>query len=189
MGAEKMRVCWGLRKDLGANCAVRSMPADNYNPERDVSPAFLATVMEWIKATGEVFVVLRYLWAAGSKDYGFIANTREFETLVSVLPIGTDIIVFRKNQLPIRGIVDEPFIETALAEIEDGTEFLIVETSPEKEGDSRLHGTIGDSHDDLIESLNDYIGMPVSLGPCPHFNDPDNEDMISAAKGGIDGPR
>lgn len=39
-----------------------------YNAERDIDDDFLRIVESWITASGEVFVVLRYLAGAGSKD-------------------------------------------------------------------------------------------------------------------------
>jgi hypothetical protein len=48
---------------------------------------------------------------------------------------------------------------------------------------------MGDSHADLLAELEELRGREVAFGPCPAFNIPDGPTMISAAKGGIDGPR
>jgi hypothetical protein len=39
---------------------------DPYNPNRDVTDQFLEKVADWIRQSGEVLVVLRYLLIGGS---------------------------------------------------------------------------------------------------------------------------
>jgi hypothetical protein len=165
------------------------MVDDTYNPERDITPVYLATVTRWIQSTGEVFVVMRYLRAAGSKDYAFLETSAAFHRLVALCPTGTDIIAFRDRPLTIRGHVTDEFIRDAYSQIADGTEYLCVSLSTQSPGDPRLSGRIGDNRSDLTEDLDNVRGQPVALGPCPRFIDADNDSMISAAKGGIDGPR
>ncbi len=86
------------------------MVSDEYNPERDITPHFVETVSDWLTASSELFVVLRYLRGAGAKDCAFIHNQDEFRQLIETCPTGTDIIVFRDRQLPIRGIVTKDLI-------------------------------------------------------------------------------
>lgn len=45
------------------------MELDQYDPDRDITPRFLGIVNGWFDTTPELFVVLRYLRAAGAKDY------------------------------------------------------------------------------------------------------------------------
>jgi hypothetical protein len=68
----------------------------------NVSAAFLDRVADWIVQAGEVLVILRYLRAAGGKDFALCRSSAEFEGLVESVPTGTDIEVFRDPQLPIR---------------------------------------------------------------------------------------
>ena len=165
------------------------MTIDHYNPACDVTPACLERVAAWIRTNGEVLVVLRYLRAAGSKDFALCHTQEEFESLVNSAPRGTDINVFRDRQLPLRGIVDRAFIESALQLISAGDEYplMLAETEP---GTciSRV-GRIGASHAELHEDLAEVIGAEVALGRCPDWCCPDNDALVSAAKGGIDGPR
>lgn len=160
---------------------------DTYNPERDITPEFLASVDNWIEQNKEVFVVMRYLRAAGAKDYALITNSNDFRKLIDICPEGTDIIVFRDPQLPLRGVVDTNFIENAKALIPDGDEYLYIRTEPEQ--DIRCFGEMGDLHISLDEDLGEEVGGSVAIGVCPSFIADDNEAMISASKGGIDGPR
>ena len=50
-------------------------------------------------------------------------------------------------------------------------------------------GEIGASQAELRESLLELIGAEVALGRCPEFCVADHEGLVSAAKGGVDGPR
>ncbi len=165
------------------------MTNDRYNPERDIAPHFLERVKGWLATSNQLFIVMRYLRAAGAKDYLFIHNQAEFQQRIDACPLGTDIIVFREPQLPIRGTVTSEFIAEIQSRIPDGAEYLIVRMSPEEPIGQRITGYLGDTHADLVEDLSDIQGKLVAVGPCPPFMDLDHEGMISASKGGIDGPR
>lgn len=165
------------------------MSTPSYHQDRDFTPKYLDTVFGWIKATGEVFVMLRYLGMAGAKDDAFIHTPEEFQSLIDKLPSGTDTIVFRKRQLPIRGAVNDQLIETASVLFPDGVETLLVFGVQESPGDRLLRGRMNGVSDELIMDLRELYGQVIALGPLPPFNEDDNEDMISASKDGIDGPR
>lgn len=164
------------------------MSADTYRPERDVTPSYLSTVRSWIKATGEVLVIMRYLRAAGAKDYAIVRSAEEFDRLVDVCPIGTDIIVFRDKMLPLRGVVDNTFVKHVQESLPEDMECLFVKMKPEKPGDPRCFGEFGYMRH-LNSDLEDMVGETIAIGGCPDFTGPDNEAMVSASKGGIDGPR
>lgn len=162
---------------------------DKYSAEREVTPRFLETVGQWTDSSSEVFVVLRYLRAAGAKDYAFVKTRAEFSALVDSVAEGTDIIAFRDPQLQLRGRVTAEFIARAKALVSEGDEYMFVRMKPERAGDLKLFGEMGDTHATLAEDLGEEAGEEVAFGPCPRFIDPDNERMVSASKGGIDGPR
>jgi hypothetical protein len=113
----------------------------------------------------------------------------DFEELVAASPTGTDIEVFRDLQLPLRGVVDEAFIASAIDKIPDGQEYLLVTMDVRPGSRISRWGEIGDSHTELRESLEELRGSEVALGVCPDYCVPDHEGLVSAAKGGIDGPR
>ncbi len=162
---------------------------DKYNPNRDVTPAFLERVATWISEAGEVLVILRYLRAGGAKDFALCRTRQEFESLVTSVRRGTDIEAFRHRQLPLRGVVDDSFIERAILMIPEGHEYLLVTTETEPGSRiSRFH-ELGGSHAELRESLAELMAAEVALGDCPDYCGPDGDGMISAAKDGIDGPR
>lgn len=150
----------------------------------------MGTVASWIAATGEVLVILRYLCGAGSKDFVICKTDAEFAGLVERAPEGADIIVFRNRQLPLRGIAGEEFIKKATALVPDGVEYLIVRTKPSIEDDPAETGVLGDTHRDMFEDIrNSFMDCEIALGECPNYIVGDHADMISRAKGGVDGPR
>ncbi len=164
---------------------------DRYDPSRDVTEQFISKVVNWIGEAGEVLIVLRYLRAAGAKDYALCRSEHEFRRIIELVRVGTDIVVFRRKQLPIRGICTEALIKRACEEIPEGSEYLVLRTNRKSPDDPRLWGDMGDTHVDLRETLeeDDVFKSDVAIGPLPPFNDNDNPEMISASKGGIDGPR
>lgn len=159
-----------------------------YRPERDITPAFLQRVHGWIRESSEVLVVLRYLCRAGYRDFALIDSVEAFDRLIQVCPRGTDIIVFRDPQLPLRGVADDDLMAAAQGIAAAVHECLLVELGSQQTGDPRLRGT-SDSANHLMDDLRDLRGEPIAFGPCPAYWEEDNSAMISASKGGIDGPR
>jgi len=160
----------------------------HHRPERDITPAFLRCVNGWIRENGEVLVVLRYLCRAGYRDFALIESIEAFDRLVQVCPLGTDILVFRDPRLPLRGVVDDDFMAEAQDITETADEYLLVELDSQQVGDPRLRGT-SDRANSLMDDLRDLRGERIAFGPCPDYWEEDKNAMISASKGGIDGPR
>ena len=133
-------------------------------------------------------VIMRYLGGGGSKDFALIQSKDEFENLVQICPEGTDIIVFRDKQLPVRGIVNDKLIDQARQTIPETSEYLFMLRTPDKPDDPICFGEF-DYRSAMEQDIREWIGHEVAVGVCPHFIGPDNESMISASKGGIDGPR
>jgi len=160
-----------------------------YHPEREIDNTFLERVADWLTHHGEVLVVLRYLAAAGSKDFALCRTMAEIEQLIGWASIGTDIVVFREPHLPMRGTVTDDFIEKALRGIPEGGEYLILSSEREQWNSSCRVYREGDTHSDLREHLAEFFGHEVALGDFPNYVVDDHEGMISRSKGGIDGPR
>jgi len=155
----------------------------------DVTPAFVQRATDWIALSGEVLVVLRYLGRAGAKDFALCRTRLALDALIESAPVGTDIEVFRDPQLPLRGLVTEQFIANALTTIRDGEEYLVVSIESQPQSCISRFNDMGNSQDDLRETLRDIFGNEVAMGICPEFLAPDRDGLISASKGGIDGPR
>jgi hypothetical protein len=48
---------------------------------------------------------------------------------------------------------------------------------------------MGESHAEMTSDLQEELGQNVAIGLCPPIAQPDGPSLISASKGGIDGPR
>jgi hypothetical protein len=140
-------------------------------------PAFLQLVEQWITATGEVFVVVRYAYMAGSRDYLFVTAYEQFQNLISGLPPRTDVVVFRKTQLPIRGIASSTLLEVALERISDGEYWFLVCRTGDKPGDYLSEGD--NSQQALITAFKDFEGKYIAVGIDPPWEKADNPDMQS----------
>ncbi len=101
----------------------------------------------------------------------------------------TCITVFRDQQLPLRGRVNEEFTRHALELVPDGTEFLIVALQKTAIGAaSWFCEAAGESHGELVKELRgpNFYGKQVALGPYPPWLD-DTNAVISAVVPDEDG--
>jgi hypothetical protein len=136
--------------------------------------AFLETLASWLEAQPEILVLFRYSHAAGSRDFEFYSSFQVLADRIKALAPLTSVIAFSQPQLPVRGVVDEAFIERCLREIPDGAEYLIVETTLRVYGRvSWFHHNAGESHACLREDLQDCLGAPVAVGLHPPLDDTD----------------
>jgi hypothetical protein len=158
------------------------------NPGYEIPPELLGKVREWIDEQGEVLIILRYLRMAGAKDFALCRSIAEFESIVEDAPVGADIEVVRHAGLPLRGIVDSEFIEAAVRSVRDDEEYLIL-TTETGEGCLARHYDWDWTHANLRSDLNELLGVEVRMGACPEFMCADRDGLISATKGGMDGPR
>jgi len=164
------------------------MTIDTYNPERGITVEYLSTCRSWINEYGELLVVIRYL-RVGSRDYALIRTVDEFDQLISVCPEGADIIVFKDPLLPFRGKCSIALVSEIVTNMKHHPEYLYVKTNLEKLGDPRLFGEEGYTKETLKSDLEEHLGENIAVGPCPNYIVEDQQAMISASKGGIDGPR
>ena len=141
---------------------------------------FLATLNEWLRSQREILVLIRYSYAGGSKDFEFFSSVESLMERLRSLPPRTCVIAFRQPQLLIRGIVDDGFITTCLSSIQDGSEFLVAETTRCTAGRaSWFHHGAGESHAELREDLENLRGRTVAVGLYPPWLE-DTGDVISA---------
>ena len=146
---------------------------------------FMHLFREWLKASGEGFVVVRYSHSAGARDYFLIDSFARFEDVISRLPAMADVIAFRQRQLPIRGIAGERLLEQAMAEIPEGGEFLFLNLEPSSL--QTLYASGGESHAELAATLKEFAGKYVAVGRYPRWYEDDNEDMQSGVVPSADG--
>lgn len=160
-----------------------------YDPAREVTEEFIDRVADWLVQRGEVLVVLRYLHAAGAKDFALCRSRAEFERIIELVPRGTDIEAFRELQLPLRGVVTDHFIVDACNALRDADEYLLVTLARRPGSAISADFGMGETVAELCAELEEQRGMEVALGALPNFNVEDHEGLISRSKGGIDGSR
>src|SRR3972149_10280374 len=117
---------------------------------------FLGTISDWLEASGEVFVVIRYAYAAGAKAYLFIQSSQQLQALLRTLPPRSDVIVFRQRQLHIRGIADNALLEQATTAIPDGAWWFLLCRDGEKPSDFSSAGD--NSHQALKAAIAEHQG-------------------------------
>lgn len=140
--------------------------------------AFLGEVSYWFETTDELFVAVRYAHAGGDRDYLFASSFEQILDLANILPPTTDIVVFRQKQLPYRGTADEQLLGTVLAEIPDGTEWLLL--TLRREGEQDYTSKSGSTHEALRAAFGEFSGKHVMVGVAPTFSAADGEDAQSA---------
>src|SRR5579859_2640626 len=74
------------------------------------SPGFLETIKTWIAENGEVLVLIRFSYAAGSKELEFFTSFTTFRQRLARFSPRTCVTVFRQRHLPLRGAIDDDFI-------------------------------------------------------------------------------
>jgi len=141
---------------------------------------FLDTLEHWLQSQPEILVLIRPSRAAGKKSFEFFSSFTALSERLHQLRASTNIIVFKQPQLPLRGVVDDAFIESCLSSIPDGAEFVVVETVPRTAGrHSWFHQSAGEPHAELREALEDSRGSPVAVGVYPPWLQ-EGPDVISA---------
>jgi hypothetical protein len=81
---------------------------------------FLTTLKDWLDNQPEIMVLIRYSRAGGNKSFEFYTSFDALSKRLRRLSPGTNVIAYSKPQLPIRGVVDDFFINKCLLDIPDG---------------------------------------------------------------------
>ena len=129
---------------------------------------FLTTLKDWLDNHSEIMVLIRYSRAGGNKSFEFFTSFAALSERLHQLRPQDCITAFRRPQLPLRGVVDDAFINECLRSIPDGAEFVVVETVRRTAGRySWFHDEAGETHEELRESLEASRGNPVAVGEYP----------------------
>jgi hypothetical protein len=143
-------------------------------------PHFLTTVRRWLAERGEVGVLLRFSYAAGSKSCELFESMGAFEARLATLAARTSVIVFQERQLPLRGLVDAAFVADATRQIGEDAEYLIAGLDETSAGSVKWFDfQAGEGRAALQEDLKDLLGKRVAVGPYPPWLE-DGEHVISA---------
>ena len=115
--------------------AAESGRADNYNLgfEQLFAKSDLALLHDWLQETGELYMDLDRPHSGGLNNSLYFLDT--LSRLKSIVSQETHpevcIYIFRKKHYPIRGILDDALLASALEEIPDRQDFSIFEKPDE----------------------------------------------------------
>jgi hypothetical protein len=161
----------------------------NMEPLSTSEQKFLAVIERWIVQDGEVFVVFRIAYGAGSKWFEFFDDSGAFRRRIAQLQPADSVIVLRGSHLPLRGEVDDDLIAQAKKTIADGEDWLIVCLDQITMGKvSWFHDYPGNTHAELEEELRDdfCFGKRVAFGLEPPYG-VDSDTVLSAYVPNADG--
>jgi hypothetical protein len=140
---------------------------------------FLKSLEHWLSDASEIMILVRYSRAAGNKSFEFFKSVPTVKARLAQLKPQTNVIAFRKPQLPLRGRVDDEFIGKCLSFIPEGSEFVVLENDPRMAMAQCLSGhEAGESHAELQEALESLRGRLVSVGEYPPWSQK-SPDVIS----------
>jgi len=141
---------------------------------------FLKLLEGWLRGQSEVMIFVRYTRVAGKKSFEFFTSFSTLKTRLTQLEAETNVMAFRKPQLPVRGRVDDEFIGRCLSLIPAGSKFLVLETDPPMATQQWLfRHEAGEGHIESQEVLEGLRGRLVAVGPYPHVLK-GGPDVISA---------
>jgi hypothetical protein len=146
---------------------------------------FRKTVASWL-AEREVLVLIRYSRAGGSKDFVLIDDPAAIEVVLGRLPPEANVLVFREPHLSLRGVVNASFIEMARRERSKWVEYLALQIGADSEKRPWSCWSAGESDEDLRDTLQDWLGKLVAVGPYPNWLGSE-EGILSAIVPGSDG--
>lgn len=150
-------------------------------------PLFRTKIHQWISGRHEVLVLIRYSYAAGSKDFEFFDSMEAFDARLRELPPQTCITVFGEQQLPLRGRVNDEFITQALKLVPEGMEFVVTGLERVRYGDYAWYSHMsGETSAELKEDLHERNGELVAVGLYPPWLE-DSEEVLSAVVPNADG--
>jgi len=129
---------------------------------------FIEAIEKRLSEDKEILLLIEYSRAAGSKSFEFITSVAALSERLRQLTPNARVTVFTQSHLPLRGCVDDQFIEDCVRQIGNGSEFLVVETTPRSAGNvSWFHHEAGISHQELRDALEDSRGRTVAAGIYP----------------------
>ena len=141
-------------------------------------PHFRHLVESWIETHDDVLVVIRYSHAGGIRDYVVLTSVDTFHALRTQLPPRAEVIVFRDQPLPLRGVADPTLLQDLLDLISDTDEWLVVRlTAMDPHTITALEG---ETHAAARHDVPAFFGFLVRAGRMPLWHQADHDGMISA---------
>jgi hypothetical protein len=144
------------------------------------SQCFRDTIHDWITQDGEILAIIRFSHAAGAKSFEFYTDGVSLYTRLDKLPPKTCVVIVKEPAFPLRGKVDDKFINEAKSMIDDGEEYQIIGLELTKIGKaSWYHEASGDQASELHEHLESVRDEIIAFGKVPNWLH-DSDTIISA---------
>jgi len=102
------------------------MRAIDWGGESVTDPRFLEVVKDWIGRDGEVYLMLWFHRAAGTKHHWLLNSFAHFLSVIEAAEGYCSVDVYRHPNFPLRGVVDDAFIRQALVDFPDGENWFFV---------------------------------------------------------------
>jgi hypothetical protein len=126
------------------------------------------TLKEWFTSSQELFAELYIPHNGGSGNYYILKDFSQYLKLILSARPGSICFIFRDKQVPLRGKVDDAFIQKALDGLIDGDYYIITDSSHYPQCIS-YYGD-GNTHQELKQDLLELRGVEVCVGQ--DFNPP-----------------
>ena len=152
---------------------------------RELGERWIAEVLSWIAETGEVFMYLRYLFNSPTMKFALVKSEPDLRRLIQLSPEGTALTAGKGAWLPIRGVVGAELLARVYQELPARTDCVCVFTQGASPEHPVLEGQSWSSVSEMIAELKEHEGERVAIGTFAVSS----QQKISAAIGGLDGPR
>lgn len=127
--------------------------------------AFLQAVQRLL-AAGEILVVVRYAYAAGSRDYLFLNEMGAFRRLLDRLGHRDSVVVMTSFRKVIEGRVDDAMIAAAESAYPTGAYWLVLDENPPQ---YQARDYLIESRAELLDELESMLGRQVRIIEEPQF--------------------
>jgi hypothetical protein len=127
---------------------------------------FLSDVKQLMDCNHRVLVVVRYVYAAGSKDFILLESMEQFSELLTRLKERDSVIVFKSINVVNEGTVDRNFIEDSILKYPQGASWVLI--GPDNY-DYTADWAYAESKSELAEELEDRIGNVVCIINEPEY--------------------
>ena len=132
-------------------------------------PIVTQMLQDWFSTSAELFIELDRPYSGASGDFYILNSYPQVEDLMTKASPSAVCFVLRDKQCPLRGLVDDTFIQRALDWLKHGDYYIIIEPNSYPQT-IRFLGD-GNTHLGLERELGDLRGTEVWVGQDFKFPD------------------
>jgi hypothetical protein len=130
----------------------------------------LALLADWLEETGELYVDVDRPHSGGSSTGYLVRSLQDLKLLVVEQNDRPEIVfrIFRKQQLPLRGIASAELLEQALQQFPTGERFYVAH--PDYYPNHCNCQSEGKSHSELRQAVEEEFGELIAIGSPPEID-------------------